>query len=51
MMTGSMLFLLLLVAYAIDLQAPFLLGGGITLGAAIVFAKPVLSGLANTDDL
>ncbi len=39
------------VAYAIDLQAPFLLGGGITLGAAIVFAKPVLSGLANTDDL
>ena len=37
------------VAYAIDLQAPFLLGGGITLGAAIVFAKPVLSGLANAD--
>ena len=39
------------IAYAVDLQAPFLLGGGITLGAAIVFAKPVLSGLANTDGL
>ena len=39
------------IAYAIDLQAPFLLGGSITLGAAIVFAKPVLSGLANPDDL
>ena len=39
------------VAYSLDLQAPFLLGGGITLGAAIVFARPVLSGLANTDDL
>ncbi|MCB0966910.1 MAG: MFS transporter [Ilumatobacter sp.] len=39
------------VAYFVDLQAPFLLGGGITLAAAVVFAKPVLAGLANDDDL
>lgn len=34
------------VAYATDLRTPFLVGGGLTVVAAIVFARPVLRGLA-----
>ncbi len=35
------------VAYATNLRAPFLVGGGVTLVAAVLFARPVL---ANLDD-
>ena len=38
------------IAHATNLRVPFLLGGAITLAAAVVFAKPVLSGLANDDE-
>lgn len=34
------------VAYSTDLRTPFLVGGGLTLVAAIVFARPLLRGLA-----
>ena len=33
------------VAYATNLRAPFLIGGGITLVAALLFARPVLANL------
>ncbi len=33
------------VAYWTNLQAPFLVGGAIALGAAVLFARPVLAGL------
>lgn len=33
------------VAYETNLRAPYLLGGGVTLAAAILFARPVLAGL------
>jgi MFS family permease len=35
------------VAYATNLRAPFLIGGGITLLAAFLFARPVLAGLSS----
>jgi MFS family permease len=35
------------VAYATNLRAPFLVGGGITLVSAVLFARPVLAGLAD----
>lgn len=34
------------VAYATDLRAPFLIGGAITLLAALLFGRPVLAGLS-----
>jgi MFS family permease len=37
------------IAYVFSLRMPFLVGGVITLGAAVVFAKPVLAGLASYD--
>ena len=37
------------VAYWTNLRAPFLIGGGITLVAAILFARPVLAGLSNAE--
>jgi MFS family permease len=37
------------IAYWFGLRMPFLVGGVITLGAAVVFAKPVLAGLASYD--
>lgn len=37
------------VAHAANLRAPFLVGGAITIGAALLFGRPVLRGLA--DDL
>lgn len=33
------------VAYATDLRTPFLVGGGLTVVAAVLFARPVLTGL------
>ncbi len=39
------------VAFATDLTTPFLVGGGITLVAALVFARPVLAGLEQADVL
>ena len=36
------------VAYATTLRAPFLIGGGITLVAAMLFARPVLTNLDET---
>jgi MFS family permease len=38
-----------LLAHATNLRLPFIVGGVITLAAAVVFAKPVLSGLAGDD--
>ncbi|MEJ7800544.1 MAG: MFS transporter [Ilumatobacter sp.] len=35
------------VAYATDLRMPFLIGGAITLLAALLFARPVLAGLTS----
>jgi MFS family permease len=35
-----------LVAYATDLRMPFLVGGALTVMAAMLFARPVLAGLA-----
>ena len=35
------------VAYATNLRAPFLIGGGITLVAALLFGGPVLAGLSD----
>ncbi len=35
------------VAYATNLRMPFLVGGAITLAAAVLFARPVLAGLSN----
>lgn len=35
------------VAYATDLRMPFLIGGGLTVVAAVAFAGPVLRGLAD----
>lgn len=37
------------VAYWTNLRAPYLIGGGITLVAAILFARPVLAGLGGTE--
>ena len=37
------------VAYWTNLRAPYLIGGGITLLAAILFARPVLAGLSNAE--
>jgi MFS family permease len=37
------------VAYWTNLRAPYLIGGGITLIAAILFARPVLAGLRSAD--
>lgn len=37
------------VAYWTNLRAPYLIGGGITLVAAILFARPVLAGLSNAE--
>jgi predicted MFS family arabinose efflux permease len=37
------------VAYATNLRAPFLLGGAITLLAAVLFARQVLAGLRGID--
>ena len=39
-----------LVAYATNLRAPFLIGGAITLVAAVVFGGPVLAGLSSPDE-
>lgn len=36
-----------LVAYATNLQVPFIIGGAVTLVAAVLFAKPVVAGLAD----
>jgi MFS family permease len=37
------------IAYLTNLRAPFVVGGAITLAAAVVFARPILSGLASDD--
>lgn len=37
------------VAYSTNLRAPFLIGGGVTLVAAILFARPVLAGLRHDE--
>lgn len=39
------------VAYATNLRIPWIAGGVITLLAAVVFARPVLSGLRSADEL
>ena len=39
------------VAFATDLTTPFLIGGGITLVAAALFARPLLAGLAHSDEI
>ena len=36
------------VAYVTDLRMPFLIGGVLTIAAAVLFARPVLAGLADT---
>jgi MFS family permease len=36
------------VAYLTDLRTPFVVGGLLTLAAAVLFARPVLAGLADT---